>query len=211
LQFLKEGLENYVGRKEVHLNLILNRIIISGEEKMKKITPISILILIMFVIAACGSPTPAATQAPVEPAATEAPTESVATEAPAATEARTEAGATEAAATSGNQVNVILADNTIEASMTTFQVGVPYTFVITNSGQRAHNFNINPPVSVAGSLEGALNSALLAVPQEQLGPGQTATVEFTFPDTAEGQLLEFSCLIRRHYDDGMKVDITVTQ
>ena len=195
----------------MHLNLILNRIIISGEEKMKRITPLLTIVLVMFLAAACASPTPAVTQEPTQPAVTEAPTESVATEAPAATEAPTESGATEAPATSGNQVDVTLADNTIDASMTTFQVGVPYTFVITNTGQRAHNFNINPPVSVAGSLEQALDSALLVVPQAQLGPGQTTTVEFTFPDTAEGQLLEFSCLIRRHYDDGMKVDITVTQ
>ena len=182
---------------------------------MKKFTPISILVLIMFMVTACASPTPAATQAPAEPTTavpTEpAATESVATETPAATEVPTESGATEAPVASGNQVEITLADNTIDASTTTFQVGVPYTFVITNAGRHAHNFNINPPVSVAGSLEGALNSALLAVPQTQLGPGQSATVEFTFPDTAEGQLLEFSCLIRRHYDDGMKVDITVTQ
>jgi uncharacterized cupredoxin-like copper-binding protein len=108
-------------------------------------------------------------------------------------------------------VDITLADNTIDTSMTSFQVGVPYTFVITNTGQHAHNFNINPPVAVAGSLEQALDSALLVVPQEQLAPGQTATVEFTFPDTAAGQLLEFSCLIRRHYDDGMKVDIAVSE
>jgi uncharacterized cupredoxin-like copper-binding protein len=90
-------------------------------------------------------------------------------------------------------------------------VGVPYTFVITNSGRHAHNFNINPPVAVAGSLDQALGSALLTVPQEQLGVGKTATVAFTFPDSAAGQLLEFSCLIRRHYEDGMHVDITVTK
>ena len=178
---------------------------------MKRIAPLLIAVLVMFLAAACGSPTLAVTQAPAQPAVTQAPTESVATEVPAATEIPTESVATEAPAVSGNQVDITLADNTIDASTTTFQVGVPYTFVITNAGRHAHNFNINPPVSVAGSLEGALNSALLAVPQEQLGPGQTATVEFTFPDTAEGQLLEFSCLIRRHYDDGMKVDITVTQ
>ena len=165
---------------------------------MKRIAPFFIIVLVMFLIAACGSSAPAQTQAPVQTPATEAVSQPAATEAPA---------------TSGNgtQLDVTLADNTIDASTTTFQVGVPYTFVITNTGTHAHNFNINPPVSVAGSLEGALNSALLAVPQEQLGPGQSATVEFTFPDTAAGQLLEFSCLIRRHYDDGMKVDITVTK
>jgi uncharacterized cupredoxin-like copper-binding protein len=136
------------------------------------------------------------TQAPVQPA-TQAPVE------PAATEPVPVTGDT--------QVDITLADNTIETNMTSFQTGVPYTFVISNTGTHAHNFNINPPVSVAGSLEQALDSALLVVPQEQLAPGQTATVEFTFPNTAAGQLLEFSCLIRRHYDDGMKVDITVAE
>ena len=213
----KKGLENCVKGKEMHLKLILNRITILGEEKMKKITPM-LVVLFMFLIAACGSPAPATTQEPAQPAATNT---SEPTEAPAATEAPTQSVATEAPAQgategvpvsgSGTQVDVTLADNTIDASMTSFQVGVPYTFVITNAGEHAHNFNINPPVSVAGSLEQALDSALLAVPQQQLAPGQTATVEFTFPDTAAGQLLEFSCLIRRHYDDGMLVPITVTQ
>lgn len=161
---------------------------------MKKGIPLFIIVLVMLFVAACGSAASTATQLPVQPA----------------TQASTEPAATESVpVTGGTQVDVTLADNTIDASMTSFQVGVPYTFVITNTGQHAHNFNINPPVAVAGSLEQALNSALLVVPQEQLAPGQTATVEFTFPDTAAGQLLEFSCLIRRHYDDGMRVDITV--
>jgi len=160
---------------------------------MKRIAPIFIVMLTIFLVAACGSPTPMDTQAPVQPA----------TQAPAATEP--------VPVTGGTQVDITLADNTIETNMTSFQVGVPYTLVITNTGQRAHNFNINPPVAVAGSIDQALDSALLVVPQEQLAPGQTATVELTFPDTAAGQLLEFSCLIRRHYDDGMKVDITVAE
>ncbi len=93
--------------------------------------------------------------------------------------------------------------------MTTFQVGVPYTFVITNTGQHAHNFNINPPVSVAGSLTAAKNNALLAIPQNQLGPGQSTTAVFTFPASAAGKPLEFSCLIRTHYENGMHVSINV--
>ena len=159
---------------------------------MKRMVPVFVMIL-MFLVAACSNAT--ATQAPV---ATEPPSQPSATGTPASSG-------------NGTQVNITLADNTIDASTTTFQVGVPYTFVITNKGQHAHNFNINPPVSVAGSLEEALNKALLAVPQEQLGVGATATAEFTFPDSAAGQLLEFSCLIRRHYEDGMHVDITVTK
>ena len=152
------------------------------------------------LITACGSATPAATQTSATQVPTEQPaaTESVATEPPAASGTST-------------QVDITLADNTIDSSLTTFQVGVPYTFVITNTGQHAHNFNINKPVSVAGSLETALNGALLAVPQDQLSPGASVTVEYTFPETAAGQLLEFSCLIRKHYEDGMLLGLTVTQ
>ncbi len=164
---------------------------------MKKITPLSIIVLFIFFVAACSGQVSTATQAPVQPTATEAPSQAAATEAPATG--------------SGTQVNITLADNTIDASTTTFQVGVPYTFVIKNTGRHAHNFIINPPVSIAGSLEAALNSALLAVPQEQLPVGATVTVEYTFSDSAAGQLLEFSCLIRKHYEDGMRLDITVTK
>ena len=164
---------------------------------MKRNTSHFIVLLVTFLFTACASATSATTQEPAQPAATEA---------------ATQPGATESVPVTGdNQVNITLADNTIDASMTAFQIGVPYTFVITNEGRHAHNFNISPPVAVAGSLEQALDSALLVVPQEELSPGQSTTVEFTFPDTAAGQLLEFSCLIRRHYEDGMKVDITVAQ
>jgi uncharacterized cupredoxin-like copper-binding protein len=153
----------------------------------------------MFIVSACGSAT--ATQAPAQqPAATQAPNQ------PAATEAPTQASA---AAGSGTTVNISLADNTITASTTTFKVGVPYTFVITNTGRHAHDFNINPPVSVTGSLDASLSKALVVVPQEKLRTGANTTVTYTFPDSAAGQLLEFSCLIRQHYDDGMHVDITV--
>jgi uncharacterized cupredoxin-like copper-binding protein len=163
---------------------------------VKRISLVFVIALALLSVTACGSATSAATQPPTEVPATQPPTQAAATEAPA---------------TSGNatQVEVTLADNTIKSSLTSFQVGVPYTFVITNTGRHAHNFIINPPVSVAGSLEAALNSALLAVPQEQLPVGATVTVEYTFPDSAAGQLLEFSCLIRKHYEDGMKLDITV--
>jgi len=161
--------------------------------------------LVTFLVTACGSPAPTATQAPVQSEATQAPAEPLVTEV-----LPTQSGPAETApAGTGTQVNITLADNTIEASQTEFQVGVPYTFVVTNTGRRAHNFNINPPVSVAGSLDAALSGALLVVPQEQLGVGASVTVEYTFPATAAGQLLEFSCLIRKHYDDGMKLDITV--
>lgn len=181
---------------------------------MKRITLLILITIPLTLIAACAGSTPVATDIPAtnapatQPAATDVlPTEPIATEA-----ASTQPNAGETApAGSNTQVDITLADNTIDSAVTTFQVGVPYTFVITNAGRHAHNFNISTPVSIVGSLEAALQSALLAVPQSQLGAGASVTVEYTFPADAAGQNLEFSCLIRRHYEDGMLLPITVTQ
>jgi uncharacterized cupredoxin-like copper-binding protein len=182
---------------------------------MKRITLLSAIVLIAIITTACGGSTPAATQAPAQPAVTQPPAQPASTEAPAqstATEAPTQPAATDTAVPTNNtQVDITLADNTIKSSLTTFQVGVAYTFVITNTGRHAHNFNISTPASKAGSLENALATALLSVDQNQLGSGASATVEYTFPDSAVGAPLEFSCLIRRHYEDGMLLAITVTK
>ena len=160
---------------------------------------------IMVLATACGGSAPAAAQAPAQSAATEAPAQLAATDAPA------QPATTDVAPATGAQVDITLTDNKIEASLNTFQVGVPYTFVITNTGRHAHNFNISTPASKAGSLQNALATALLAVDQNKLGGGASVTVDYTFPDSAAGAQLEFSCLIRRHYEDGMLLPITVTK
>ncbi len=160
---------------------------------MKRTLPFFIILLAALLVSACSSATSTATESPAQPAATQAIPQ---------TGNGTQTG-------KGNQVTITLADNTIQASATNFQVGVPYTFVITNTGKHTHNFNINPPVSAAGSLNAALNQALLAIPQDQLAPGQSTTAIFTFPPSAAGKPLEFSCLIRSHYESGMHVSINV--
>jgi uncharacterized cupredoxin-like copper-binding protein len=114
------------------------------------------------------------------------------------------------AAGGGTQVNVTLADNTINSSLTTFKAGVPYTFVIRNNGNHLHNFNIAPPASVSGSLDASLAQALLVVTQDKLPMGGGTAITYTFPASAVGMQLEFSCLIPRHYEDGMRLAITVT-
>ncbi len=164
---------------------------------MKRIVLLFVIAVIAVLAAACGGSAPLATQVPAQPVVTDAPVEPVATDVPATV--------------NKIQVDITLVDNSIESSLTAFQVGVPYTFVITNAGHRAHNFNISTPVSEAGSLNNALATALLAVDKNQLGVGSSATVEYTFPDSAAGANLEFSCLIQRHYQDGMLLPITVTK
>ncbi len=151
---------------------------------MKRIFLLAIIAASMLLAAACGSPAPVAAQ-------------------PASTRS--------SASTDGTEVDITLADNTIKSSLTSFKVGVPYAFVITNNGHRVHDFNISQPVSVVGSLDAALQTALLVVPQEKLNPGAKLTVQFTFPDSAASLQLGFSCLIEKHYNDGMRLAITVTK
>ena len=170
---------------------------------MKRIALLFAIAFTIILAAACGGPAPTPTQAPV---ATEAPVQPAATEVPPQQPTAAESDPL----VNGTQVDITLADNTIDASLTTFQVGVPYTFVVKNTGTHPHNFNISTPVAQAGSLDAALKTALLAVPRNQLGPGASVTVQFTFHESAAGQQLEFSCLIQRHYSDGMLLGITVT-
>ena len=183
---------------------------------MKRMVLLLVIVFTTVSATACGSSTPAATQAPpAQPVATEAQVQPVATDAPtqpAATEAPTEPTATEAPATSGGGtvVTITLADNTINSSLTEFKTGVPYTFNITNTGQRSHTFDISTPVSIVGSLNTAQSTALLDIPKSQLPPGTNLSVDYTFPDSAAGAPLEFSCLIPMHYQDGMYLAITVT-
>lgn len=122
----------------------------------------------------------------------------------------TNSGASGQSAAGATEVDVTLGDYTIQSSLTTFKVGVPYKFVIINNGNHQHNFNINTPVDKTGSVDASLNSALLSVSQDKLPIGGGTQVVYTFPASAAGQDLEFSCLIRLHYEKGMRLAITVT-
>lgn len=158
---------------------------------MKRFALLSSLALIGILASACGS----------------ARSTTASSDQPASA---TSAGPQSPSTAGGNQVEITLADNTITSSLTTFKAGVLYTFVIKNNGRHEHNFNINQPTSITGSEDASLQSALLTVTQDQLPIGGGTTVEYTFPASAAGKPLEFSCLIRRHYEDGMRLTITVT-
>ena len=157
---------------------------------MKRTVLFSVVVAALLLLTACGSSGAAPQSAPTTASGSSNNQPSSA------------AGATE--------VDVTLADDTIQSSLTTFQVGVPYKFVIINNGNHQHNFNISTPVDKTGSIDASLKSALLTVPQDKLPIGGGTTVVYTFPASAAGQDLEFSCLIRLHYEKGMKLAITVT-
>jgi len=159
---------------------------------MKRITFLFVIVVSSLLIAACSA-SASAPQGLTQPTS------------PSVTAAQSSSSA------GGTTVTVTLADNTIASSLTTFQAGVLYTFVIKNTGNHAHNFNISTPVSITGGEDASLASALLAVTQDKLPVGGGTTVSYTFPASSVGAQLEFSCLIKRHYEDGMRLAITVTK
>lgn len=160
---------------------------------MKRITFLLLIVVSALLAGACDTSVPTQQSSPQS-----APTSALAAQVPSSSG-------------SAAQVTITMADNTIASTLTTFQAGVPYTFVIKNTGNHAHNFNISTPVSLSGSIDASLAGALLTVTQDKLPIGGGTTVEYTFPDSAVGMRLEFSCLIKRHYEDGMLLAITVTK
>ena len=108
-------------------------------------------------------------------------------------------------------VDVTLTDFGIESSLKTFEVGIPYHFIITNKGAINHELMIMVP-TMAGSemaMEEMDKMALAFVEEDELPPGATQTLDYTFNEPASAGSLEFACHTVGHYEAGMKYPITV--
>jgi uncharacterized cupredoxin-like copper-binding protein len=111
-------------------------------------------------------------------------------------------------------VDVTLTDFGIESTRTEFEAGRAYEFTITNEGALNHEFMIMPPVGMdqMGMDMGEYDEmALLMVEAEELPPGETVVVEYTFPDSAADEDLEFACHTEGHYEQGMNLGIAVVR
>src|SRR5260370_3419083 len=107
------------------------------------------------------------------------------------------------------QVQVKETDFKIVSSVTTFSPGTPYHFVVTNDGKTAHEFMILPKSE--GNMEmgmGDMHKISLAL-LDMIDPGQTKTLDYTFPSSTVGSHPEFACYMPGHYDAGMKEKVTV--
>ena len=108
-------------------------------------------------------------------------------------------------------VKVALRDFGIDSSLTTFEVGVPYHFIITNEGAINHELMIMEPM-MAGmdmTMEEMDAMALAYVEEDELPPGATQTLDYTFTGPAPAGSLEFACHTEGHYEAGMRLPITV--
>lgn len=112
------------------------------------------------------------------------------------------------------EVQVTVKEFGIESSVTEFQTGVPYHFVVTNSGTVDHEIMIMPPLTEdqtgmdmdMGTMD---QMALAMIPAEELTPGTTKSFDLTFTEPAAAGTLEFACHTSGHYEAKMKLPITV--
>jgi len=112
------------------------------------------------------------------------------------------------------EVQVTLTEFGIESSLTDFETGVPYRFVVTNAGMVEHEFMIMPPLASdqmgMGMDMGQMDEmAFVMIPANELSSGSSASVEYTFTKAAPAGTLEFACHTPGHYEANMKLPITV--
>jgi uncharacterized cupredoxin-like copper-binding protein len=122
-----------------------------------------------------------------------------------ATPAATTTTASPAAA--GEAVEVEEAEYYVKSARTTFQVGQPYTFTVTNAGNDVHEFVIEPAGEVDEPLEGEANGKDVESEIEDIAPGQSKALTWTFAETGRYQ---FACHLPGHYESGMVLEVEVT-
>jgi uncharacterized cupredoxin-like copper-binding protein len=122
-------------------------------------------------------------------------------------------GGTSGSATKGfstTNVQVTETDFHIDSAFTSFSPGVPYHFIVTNTGKTAHEFMIMPKSqgSMGSMSMGDIDSMALAS-ISNLDPGETKTLDYTFPPSTEGSHPQLACYLPGHYEAGMKQDVIV--
>jgi len=107
-------------------------------------------------------------------------------------------------------VNVSLTEFKIDSSLTTFTPGKPYHYVITNKGQTAHEFMIMPKSEgrMGGMSMGEMDKMALAA-VDTINPGETKTLDYTFPSSTANSQPEFACYVSGHYEAGMRQKVHV--
>ncbi|GAB4463718.1 MAG: hypothetical protein OHK0041_26570 [Anaerolineales bacterium] len=119
-------------------------------------------------------------------------------------------------ASTPQEVKVTLTDFGIQSSVTEFKVGVPYHFVVTNTGAIPHEIMLMPPMmadqmGMQMNMEELDKMALAHIGEDQLPAGATASFDYTFTQAAPAGTLEFSCHLPGHYEAGMKLEIVVKE
>jgi uncharacterized cupredoxin-like copper-binding protein len=109
-------------------------------------------------------------------------------------------------------VKITADDFSFKSSLTTFKVGVPYHFEVTNQGTVAHEIMLIQPIEPGKmDMEEMDKMALAHIEEADLPPGATKSFDFTFTQPYPAGQLEFACHLTGHYEQGMHLPIIVEQ
>jgi uncharacterized cupredoxin-like copper-binding protein len=103
-------------------------------------------------------------------------------------------------------VGVIEGDFYVRPQRSSFQVGQPYVFAVGNEGAAVHEFVIEPAGAVDEPLEAEVNGEERESEIEDIAPGATADLAWTFTEPGRYQ---FACHLPGHYEAGMKIEVEV--
>jgi len=103
-------------------------------------------------------------------------------------------------------VGVIEGNFYVRPQRTTFQVGQPYVFAVGNEGQEVHEFVIEPAGADDAPLEAEVNGEERESEIEDIAPGETAELEWTFTEPGRYQ---FACYVPGHFEAGMVIEVEV--
>ena len=103
-------------------------------------------------------------------------------------------------------VGVIEGEFYVRPQRTTFQVGQPYVFAVGNEGQEVHELVIEPAGADDAPLKAEVNGEERESEAEDIAPGETAELEWTFTEPGRYQ---FACYIPGHFEAGMVIEVEV--
>ena len=110
---------------------------------------------------------------------------------------------------SGQTVQVTLSEFQVTSSLKQFSPGSSYHFVVMNNGKTNHEFMIAPADMMPGMSMDQMDKMALAM-ISTIAPGETKTVDVTFPQTDAGKSFELACHLPGHYEAGMKLGVKVS-
>jgi uncharacterized cupredoxin-like copper-binding protein len=105
-------------------------------------------------------------------------------------------------------VGVIEGDFYVRPQHTSFRVDEPYIFAVGNEGAEVHEFVIEPAGEIDAPLKAEVNGEERESEIEDIAPGQTAELEWTFTEPGRYQ---FACHIPGHYEAGMVIEVEVVE
>ncbi len=106
---------------------------------------------------------------------------------------------------------VILKDSKIISTVTTFKPGLPYRIVLSNQGNKDHQFAVlSASLDVTHLTATQLQQAALAYVRD-VAPGKSAIIDFTFPATAVGVGYEMTSYPKSSSQGGVTLPIAVKQ